>query len=106
MPADLAAAQEVMKQALIVDQTLSPGILYGFHPNDDPRPDFMRAVMKEARDGKCQAPQMFIDANSNNVEMVKAYQSNIAKERAGKALALDPERQRVMRPSPYTADIS
>ena len=90
MRAVRATAQEVMKQLLIVDQTPSPGILYGFHTNDDARPDFMRAIMKEVRDGNCQALQMFTDANSNDAELVKAYQSNIAKDRAGKALAFDP----------------
>ena len=97
IPADPTAAQEVMKQVSIVDQTPHPGILYGFHPDDDRRPDFMKAVMKDVHEGKRQALQMFIDANSDDAELVKAYQSKIAKEQAGKALAFDPERQRAVR---------
>ena len=106
IPADLAAAQAVMPQVSIVDQTPSLGISYGFRSDDNRRPDFIKAVIKDIHGGKCQALLMFIDANSDDADLVKAYQSKIAKEQVGKALAFNPERQGAMPPSPYTADIS
>jgi len=38
-----------------------------------------------------------MDANSDDVDLVSAYQSKISKERAGKSLAFDADRQRAVR---------
>ncbi len=97
IPTDPQARAAVMHQVEIVDQTPHPGILYGFHPEDDRRPDFIVGVMGEVHDNKCKALQMFIDEQSDNATLVEAYTSKIAKELAGKALAFDPERQRGVR---------
>ncbi len=87
----------VLQQVDIVDQTPHPGLLYGFHPDDDQRPDFIKGVMSDVHDVKCTSLQRFIDDNSDDADLVAAYQSKIAKERAGKALAFDSERQREVR---------
>ena len=88
---------EVRKQAKVVDRFPHPGLLYGFHPDDDRRPDFVKGVMKDVHDVKCSSLQKFIDENSDDAALVAAYRSKIAKEQAGKALAFDPERQRGVR---------
>lgn len=97
VPSDLRDA--VMRQVDIVDRTPHPGLLYGFHPDDDRRPDFIRGVMADVHDVKCESLQAFIDANAGDAGLVAAYRSKMAKERAGKALAFDPVRQREVRAS-------
>lgn len=91
------ARAAVMRQVDIVDRTPHPGLLYGFHPDDDRRPDFIRAVMTDVHDVKCGSLEQFIESNLDDEELVAAYRSKIAKERAGKELAFDAERQRSIR---------
>jgi glutathione S-transferase len=97
IPQEANARAEVMAQVDTVDRTPHPGFLYGFHPDDDRRPDFVKAVMADVHDVKCGSLQKFIDDNRGDEQLVAAYRSKIAKERAGKALAFDPERQRAVR---------
>ncbi len=97
IPEGAQAGAAVMKQVEIVDQTPHPAILYGFHPDDDRRPDFIKAVMADVHDVKCSSLQKFLDENRDDEELVAAYRSKIAKERAGKALAFDADRQRAIR---------
>lgn len=97
IPGDAAARAAVMAQVDVVDRTPHPGLLYGFHPDRDDRPEFIKAVMADVHDVKCDSLQKFIDANAGDEELVAAYRSKIAKERAGKALAFDPDRQRDVR---------
>jgi len=87
----------VRRQAEIVDRLPHPGILYGFHPDDDRRPEFIKGVMSDVHDVKCRSLQQFIDDNGDDDALVAAYRSKIAKEQAGKALAFDSERQRAVR---------
>ncbi len=88
---------QVRRQVDIVDRLPHPAILYGFHPDDDQRPDFIQGVMRDVHDLKCESLQKFIDDNRDDETLVAAYRSKIAKEQAGKALAFDPERQRRIR---------
>ncbi len=97
IPQEADAQAKVMEQVDIVDRTPHPAFLYGFHPDDDRRPDFVKAVMADVHDVKCNSLEKFIDDNRDDEELVAAYRSKIAKERAGKALAFDPERQREVR---------
>ena len=97
IPTDPQARAAVVRQLEIVDTTPHPGILYGFHPDDDRRPDFIVGVMGDVHDNKVKALQMFIDQEANDAVLIEAYKSKIAKEQAGKALAFDAERQRTVR---------
>ncbi len=88
---------QVRRQVDIVDRLPHPAILYGFHPDDDQRPDFIKGVMRDVHQLKCESLQKFIDDNRDEETLVAAYRSKIAKEQAGKALAFDHERQRRIR---------
>ena len=46
---------DILKQASIVDRTPQPALLYGFHPDDDRRPEFIKAKMADAYDLKIEA---------------------------------------------------
>jgi len=97
VPEDPQSRAAVEAQVDIVDRTPHPAILYGFHPDDDRRPDFIKGVMSDVHDVKCTALQELIDRNSDDTALVAAYNSKISKEQAGQALAFDPERQRAVR---------
>jgi len=97
IPNSTADREAVLTQVDIVDRTPHPGLLYGFHPDDDQRPDFIKGVMSDVHDVKCTSLQRFIDANPDDSELGDAYRAKIEKERAGKSLAFDPERQRAVR---------
>ena len=97
VPDDEAGAQAVMHQVAIVDRTPQPAVLYGFHPDDDQRPDFIKHVMSDVYDLKVEALDILIRENSDDAALVAAYQSKIAKEQAGKNLAHDNDFQRAIR---------
>lgn len=97
IPAEPDAAAAVLRQAAIVDRTPHPAVLYGFHPDDDQRPDFIKAVMQEVYEAKCEQLEMLIAANRDEAELVSAYESKIAKEQAGRRLARDHDFQRRIR---------
>ena len=97
IPEDEATAQAVMQQVAIVDGTPHPAVLYGFHPDDDQRPDFIKHVMSDVYDLKVEAFEALIKQNSDDADLVAAYQSKIAKETAGKKLARDGNVQYAIR---------
>ena len=97
VPADEAGARAVMQQVSIVDRSPQPALLYGFHPDDDQRPDFIKQVMSNVYDLKVEALEMLVKENSADTALVAAYQSKIAKELAGKNLARDKDFQRTIR---------
>ncbi len=97
IPDDPTVRAAVMAQVDIVDRSPHPGLLYGFHPDDDRRPDFIKGVMSDVHDVKCSSIQRFIEDNADDEDLAAAYRAKIAKERAGKALAFDPDRQRMVR---------
>ena len=80
-----SAESEVRRQLRIVDGIPMGGILYGFQKND-PRPEFMVAVMRDVYDNKRRAIEMLIEQNADDAELVRTYRAKIAKEMAGKAL--------------------
>lgn len=87
----------VREQARIVDKLPHPGILYGFHPDDDRRPEFIKHVMADVHDVKCRSLEALIEAHADDPALVAAYRAKVLKERAGKALAFDADRQRAVR---------
>ena len=97
VPDDEAGAQAVLHQVAIVDRTPQPAVLYGFHPDDDQRPDFIKQVMSDVYDLKVEALDILIKESSGDAALVAAYQSKIAKELAGKNLARDNDFQRAIR---------
>ena len=97
IPDDPALADRVEQQVRVVDQTPHPGVLYGFHPDDDRRPDFIKAVMADVYDNKCHALNQLIEQNREDADLVRAYESKIAKEQAGKARARDADAQHAVR---------
>lgn len=97
MPEDEAASRAVSEQVAIVDRTPHPAVLYGFHPDDDRRPDFIKHVMSDVYDLKVEALEALIKQNSADADLVAAYRSKIAKELAGKQLARDDNVQHAVR---------
>ena len=97
MPEDEAAARAVMEQVAVVDSTPHPAMLYGFHPDDDQRPDFIKHVMSDVYDLKVEALEALIEQNSADAGLVAAYRSKIAKELAGKKLAREDSVQYAVR---------
>ena len=97
IPEDQAQAEAVLRQVAIVDQTPQPALLYGFHPDDDQRPEFIKAKMVDVYDLKIEALESLIAANSDDPELVQAYQSKIAKELSGKQVAHDAKFQNDVR---------
>ncbi len=89
IPEDPAMAKAVLHQVSIVDQTPLPALLYGFHPEDDPRPDFIKDKMVGVYDLKVEALEQLIAANSDDAEVVEAYHAKISKEQGGKNLQHD-----------------
>lgn len=97
IPADPAGAAQVMRQVDIIDGMPHPAMLYGFHPDDDRRPDFIKAVMGDVYDGKVEQLRRLIDLHRDDAALVRAYEAKIAKELAGKAQQHDPAVQRAYR---------
>ena len=90
MPEGGDLANEVHKQMEINDRIPHPGILYGFHA-DDPRPDFYIPLMDGIYDRKWSALEFLIEANKDDPELVRVYETKIIKEMAGKKLQKDPD---------------
>ena len=97
IPADPAQRAAVLEQVAIVDTTPQPALLYGFHPDDDQRPDFIKEKMVDVYELKVEALEALMNANSDDPELVEAYRSKISKEKAGKLLARDPATQYAIR---------
>jgi len=97
IPDEPALHEAVMEQVSIVDTTPQPGLLYGFHPDDDQRPEFIKKAMVDVYDLKLEALEGLIAANSGDTELVEAYRSKIAKESGGNSMAHDADTQRAIR---------
>ncbi len=97
IPSDQVLQKQVMEQVSIIDRFPQPALLYGFHPDDDQRPDFIQHVMSDVYDLKIEALDALIEANSGERELVDAYRSKISKEKAGKVLAHDVDSQYAVR---------
>ena len=97
IPNNAATAALVRQQLAIVDGTPHPAALYGFHPEDDRRPDFIKHVMGDVYDLKIAALHQLINDNRHDSELVAAYTHKISKELGGKAVAHDATMQRTIR---------
>ncbi len=97
IPENPAGAEAVLRQISIVDQTPQPALLYGFHPDDDQRPDFIKGVMSDVYDLKVEALEQLIAANGHDPRVVEAYRAKISKEQGGKKLQHDAGFQNVIR---------
>jgi glutathione S-transferase len=97
LPNEPSLRKAVMEQVSIVDTTPQPALLYGFHPDDDQRPDFIKHAMSDVYDLKIEALKGLIAANSDDAELVAAYQGKISKEQGGRGFARDDESQRAVR---------
>jgi glutathione S-transferase len=84
VPASPPAAEVVRAQVAIVDKLPNGRFLYGFHPDDDQRPDALKHVMADIYDNKIVALQRYMLENVDDAELVAAYRSKIAKEGGAK----------------------
>lgn len=89
IPDDTETARAVMREVSIVDQTPQPALLYGYHPDDDKRPDFIKGAMTDVYELKVAALEQLIAANADDPEVVDAYRAKISKEQGGKDLQRD-----------------
>ena len=94
MPETLAV--EIGREVDIIDRAPHPGILYGFHPDSDRRPDMTKDRMKGIHDRKITILENNLVTNADDDGLVRAYRAKISKEKAGKMLALNPECQRAV----------
>ena len=85
---------DILQQASVVDRTPQPALLYGFHPDDDRRPEFIKAKMADAYDLKIEALTLLRDQNLHDTELASAYTAKISKEAQGKRFAHDANQQR------------
>ena len=88
---------DILQQASVVDRTPQPALLYGFHPDDDRRPEFIKAKMADAYDLKIEALTLLRDQNLHDTELASAYTAKISKEAQGKRFAHDAKQQREVR---------
>ena len=88
---------DILQQASVVDRTPQPALLYGFHPDDDRRPEFIKAKMADAYDLKIEALTLLRDQNLHDTELVSAYTAKISKEAQGKRFAHNANQQREVR---------
>ena len=82
VPDDIKDA--VITQMDIVDRTPHVAVLYGAHPDHDPRPAFVRRDMVGVHDMKIGKLRDNMALVANESELVKAYEAKIAKESAAK----------------------
>ncbi|MBT3551125.1 MAG: glutathione S-transferase family protein [Rhodospirillaceae bacterium] len=87
VPADIA--EDVMAQVRRVDEIPNPGQLYAFH-EDDPRPEFLKKAMDGIYDRKCAMLRQMIDENSDDAELVRAYEAKFQREASGGKVQRDP----------------
>lgn len=97
VPTDPEQLQNVRRQLDAVDRTPHPGLLYGFHPEDDRRPQPLRQAMSSVYEEKIEALTSLVAGNSEDQDLVAAYEAKIAKESAGKAIRYDHEFQTALR---------
>jgi len=97
VPEEPKARAAVMRQVSIVDRIPNAALLYGFHPDDDRRPEPLKLVMQTVYDYKVMALEALIAANASDARLVAAVRAKIAKERGGKQVSRDPDFQRATR---------
>ncbi|MDX0499435.1 glutathione S-transferase [Sinorhizobium medicae] len=97
VPANPVQLQNVQRQLNAVDLTPHPGLLYGFHPEDDRRPQAIKQAMSSVYEEKLEALTSLIKANEGDGELVAAYQAKIAKETGGRDVRCDPGFQNTLR---------
>ncbi|WP_353506102.1 glutathione S-transferase [Variovorax sp. J22P240] len=97
VPQDPNAMAEVMRQVGIVDRIPNTALLYGFHPDDDGRPDALRTTMATVYEHKLMALEAMISANAHEPELIAAYRAKIAKEAGGQRVRHDAAFQRAAR---------
>lgn len=103
VPASPSAAEAVMAQVAIVDKVPNGRLLYGFHPDNDQRPEALKSVMADIYANKIVALQKYLLENADDAELVAAYRSKIAKEAAAKPVQHDAAFQRKGRTMAQTA---
>lgn len=103
VPTDLVQLENVQRQLNAVDLTPHPGLLYGFHPEDDRRPQPIKQAMSSVYEEKIEALTALIKANEADAYLVAAYQAKIAKEAGGREVRHDPGFQKDLRG--FTRDI-
>jgi 2,5-dichlorohydroquinone reductive dechlorinase len=101
MPAGEAERQEVLRQLEAVDLTPHPGLLYGFHPDQDRRPPLIKDGMKTVYDEKIETLNALISRNSDDAGLIEAYRAKISKESGGRALQHDAAFQQAIRKSTH-----
>ncbi|KGE04570.1 glutathione S-transferase family protein [Pseudohaliea rubra] len=89
IPEDPALKQAVLEQLAIVDVTPQPALLYGAHPDDDQRPEFIKKAMATSYDLKLEALETLLEANREDPELQAAYSCKIAKEKAAREMLAD-----------------
>lgn len=97
MPTGALERQKVLRQLEAVDLTPHPGLLYGFHPDNDRRPPLIKEAMKTVYDEKVETLTALIASHPDDPALVEAYQAKISKESGGKALQFDPVFQKTIR---------
>ncbi len=96
-----AERQEVLRQLEAVDLTPHPGLLYGFHPDQDRRPPLIKDGMKTVYDEKIETLNALISRNSDDAGLIEAYRAKISKESGGRALQHDAAFQQAIRKSTH-----
>jgi len=93
IPSDPAAKQLVDEQVSIVDTFPQPALLYGFHPTNDTRPEFIKKKMTGVFELKEQVLRDLLEKNADEPDLAAAYKNKIAKEAAAKSFAKDVDFQ-------------
>lgn len=97
VPNDPLLLAQMKAQLDAVDNTPHPALLYGFHPEDDRRPQILQELMLSVYDDKVEALQGLAADNSADHELVAAYHAKIKKEKGGKNVSRDPSFQHAAR---------
>lgn len=92
-----ACADEVRRQVEIVDQTPHGVLLAGFDPDDDRRPDVLKAIMLNYHVDKLKVLEKLIEENQHDHALVAAYRAKITKEEVGELVCHDDEAMRAGR---------
>ncbi|MGI9395574.1 MAG: glutathione S-transferase family protein [Boseongicola sp.] len=90
VPTDLEDG--VLHELNIVDATPHVAIFYGAHPELDFRPEHIRNGMPGVHDRKIAKIRTARDLVPDDPDLIAAYDAKIAKEEAGKAHVLTPEK--------------
>lgn len=97
VPKSPVAARNVRRQVEIVDQTPHGALLAGFHPDDDRRPDALKAIMLNYHVDKREVLERLIRENAADEDLVRAYRAKIEKEDVGERVCHDGKLMREAR---------